>query len=156
MLDLQTLMNPQSLQPLQQMYLAQLDDTCGAALLPPGVLRALKSKACRSAIMFGRPLTHGQCVELLAGLSATRAPFMCAHGRPTAAPLAHLPTLRAAVAWRASQAGWLQRAGGGSDGGGGANAAALGGDGSGGGGPPRPRLTAHALRRTLAAHAPPA
>ena len=39
-----------------QAHLQQLDDTSGSHLLPPGVLRVLRSKACRTALMFGDTL----------------------------------------------------------------------------------------------------
>ncbi len=77
-----------------QAYLQQLCDTGGASLLPPGVLRVLRSKACRTAIMFGDTLDQQQCATLLQKLRATRLWTQCAHGRPTVAPLVHLPTLR--------------------------------------------------------------
>ena len=39
----------------------------GAAsrVVPAGALRVVKSKSCRTAIMFGDPLHEGQCTELL-------------------------------------------------------------------------------------------
>ena len=73
-----------------QMYLHQLRETSGAAGTPPGVLRVLKSKACRGAIMFGQELGPGQQQQLLDNLAKTHLCFCCAHGRPTTAPLAEL------------------------------------------------------------------
>ena len=70
-----------------QMYLHQLMETGGAVTMPPGVLRVLKSKACRSAIMFGQPLKQQQAIKLVEDLAGTQLCFCCAHGRPTTAPL---------------------------------------------------------------------
>ena len=75
------------------MYLHQLADTHGSAVLPPSVTRILNAKACRSAIMFGDPLLPRECVELVSSLQATQLCFSCAHGRPTMAPLVSLPAL---------------------------------------------------------------
>ncbi|GFR50379.1 hypothetical protein Agub_g12593, partial [Astrephomene gubernaculifera] len=77
-----------------RVYLHQLHETGGAALLPPAVLRVLRSKACRSAVMFGDQLAPEECVLLLGQLRRTALWTQCAHGRPTVAPLVHVPTLR--------------------------------------------------------------
>ncbi|GIM03672.1 hypothetical protein Vretimale_8173 [Volvox reticuliferus] len=90
------LTNPMDL----RVYLHQLHESGGADLPPPAVLRVLRSKACRTAIMFGDSLTRGQCAALLAQLRNTQLWMQCAHGRPTVAPLVHLPTLRAVLARR--------------------------------------------------------
>jgi hypothetical protein len=67
---------------LLQLYLHQLLEASGSSSQPPpGVLRVLRSKACRSAIMFGDTLSRQQCGELLTQLSGTQLCFMCAHGR---------------------------------------------------------------------------
>ncbi|GLI67339.1 hypothetical protein VaNZ11_011413 [Volvox africanus] len=95
-----TLTNPMDL----RLYLHQLHETEGADLPPPAVLRVLRSKACRTAIMFGDSLAREQCIALLAQLRNTRLWTQCAHGRPTVAPLVHLPTLRAVLARRHSAA----------------------------------------------------
>lgn len=79
--------------PVLQVYLHQLDDTAGSALLPPAIVQILNSKACRSAIMFGDPLLPTECAELLAALKETQLCFSCAHGRPTMAPLIDLAAL---------------------------------------------------------------
>lgn len=76
-----------------QVYLHQLADTHGSAVLPPSVTRILNAKACRSAIMFGDPLLPSECVELVSSLKVTQLCFSCAHGRPTMAPLVSLPDL---------------------------------------------------------------
>lgn len=77
-----------------QVYLHQLADTHGSAVLPPAVVRILNAKACRSAIMFGDPLLPSECAELVSALKATKLCFSCAHGRPTMAPLVNLQALR--------------------------------------------------------------
>ena len=68
----------------------------GAAVTPSVFTRLLASKACRSAVMFGDPLTHAQCVSLVQRLSQTNDPFHCAHGRPAVVPLCQ-PAFRPAV-----------------------------------------------------------
>lgn len=73
-----------------QVYLQQLGDTHGSAVLPPAVIRILNAKACRSAIMFGDPLLPTECAQLVASLKLTQLCFSCAHGRPTMAPLVDL------------------------------------------------------------------
>ncbi len=52
--------------PLPQLFLAQLAEagSTGARLPPPGVLRVLKSAACRGAVKFGDMLTRAQAGEL--------------------------------------------------------------------------------------------
>jgi DNA mismatch repair ATPase MutL len=57
------------------------------SVIPPVVERILASKACRSAIKFGDPLSHGACCELIQSLAHTSFPFQCAHGRPSIVPL---------------------------------------------------------------------
>lgn len=64
-----------------QLYLQQLAGTAGAAAQPPGVLRVLRSKACRGSLMFNTTLTQRQASELVCQLAATRLCFACAHGR---------------------------------------------------------------------------
>ena len=48
----------------------------------------LKSRACRTAIMFNDILNAEQCRQLVSKLSKCSFPFQCAHGRPTLAVLA--------------------------------------------------------------------
>ncbi len=69
------------------MYLHELEATAGVAKQPPRVAALLASKACRSAIMFGDALTPEQCGRLVSQLRATKRFDICAHGRPTLAPL---------------------------------------------------------------------
>ena len=73
-------------------------ESAGACRAPPAVNRALVSRACRTAIMFGDALTLGQSQTLVRCLSATRQWGICAHGRPTTAPCVSLALLRAARA----------------------------------------------------------
>jgi DNA mismatch repair ATPase MutL len=61
---------------------------------PPVVSRLLASAACRHAIMFGDVLRWEEAEALLHALGGTQMPLSCAHGRPTAAPLALLPSER--------------------------------------------------------------
>jgi len=60
--------------------------------IPRSLNEILASLACRTAVMFGDPLSHQECVNLLRQLSKTRNPFVCAHGRPTITPLCKLRT----------------------------------------------------------------
>ncbi|KAL2265776.1 hypothetical protein VTJ83DRAFT_6876 [Remersonia thermophila] len=57
---------------------------------PEGILDMIRSRACRSAIMFNDPLTPEQCEQLVRRLAACKFPFQCAHGRPSMVPLVHL------------------------------------------------------------------
>ena len=54
---------------------------------PPFLIRTLQSRACRSAIMFGDELTNAEGKALISRLSNCSMPFICAHGRPTLAPM---------------------------------------------------------------------
>jgi len=58
--------------------------------IPPPIRRALVSRACRGAIKFGDQLTPQQMRDMLQDLSRCAFPFQCAHGRPTATPLARI------------------------------------------------------------------
>lgn len=53
--------------------------TCNSnrAAIPDPILDILKSKACRSAIMFGDKLSEVQCRELLMKVSGCQFPFQC-------------------------------------------------------------------------------
>eukprot|EP00803_Ostreobium_quekettii_P008063 evm.model.scf_392.3 EVM.evm.TU.scf_392.3 scf_392:11745-17274(-) len=77
-----------------KVLLHHLDDTKGSGVLPPGILRLLKSKACRSAIKFGDFLSRQECEELVFRLKTTDFCFHCAHGRPTIAPLINIEAFR--------------------------------------------------------------
>ncbi|GMF62144.1 unnamed protein product [[Candida] boidinii] len=58
--------------------------------MPDMILEILKSKSCRSAVMFGDKLSIEECDRLVEQLRQTRIPFRCAHGRPSVAPLIEL------------------------------------------------------------------
>jgi len=58
--------------------------------LPRALKDILATQACRKAIMFGDSLSVTECQYLLNQLSNTKNPFVCAHGRPTVAPLCNL------------------------------------------------------------------
>lgn len=68
-------------------YVSQNSDLPSALLEPPIVARIVASKACRSSLKFGEPLTDDECDNLLKLLANTKMPFTCAHGRPTVIPL---------------------------------------------------------------------
>lgn len=60
----------------------------------PDVFREIfKSKACRSATMFGDTLSKAECSFLIKKLAECWMPFQCAHGRPCIVPLAQLQSL---------------------------------------------------------------
>jgi DNA mismatch repair protein MLH3 len=75
----------------------QLSESSGTDAVPDAALVVLKSKACRTAVMFGDLLTRSACVGLITELRDTRLWSSCAHGRPTLAPIVSLPHFRAAV-----------------------------------------------------------
>ncbi|KIW96539.1 uncharacterized protein Z519_01930 [Cladophialophora bantiana CBS 173.52] len=57
---------------------------------PRGMIEMLRSRSCRTAVMFNDPLDSKQCRELVQRLSQCTFPFQCAHGRPTFTVLADL------------------------------------------------------------------
>ncbi|KAJ3181338.1 DNA mismatch repair protein [Gaertneriomyces sp. JEL0708] len=61
---------------------------------PKGILEILKSKACRTAIMFGDMLSKEECEQLISNLKSCKFPFQCAHGRPSMVPLFDLHSVR--------------------------------------------------------------
>ena len=65
----------------------QLGTSGGCAAVPAAVSCILVSAACRYAIMFGDALGPEQAEQLVVGLAGTRMWRVCAHGRPTVAPL---------------------------------------------------------------------
>ncbi|KAI9482923.1 MAG: hypothetical protein EXX96DRAFT_556133 [Benjaminiella poitrasii] len=65
----------------------QTDEVLIARTCPKGIVEILKSKACRSAIMFNDELSLEQCKVLIKKLSMCNFPFQCAHGRPSAVPI---------------------------------------------------------------------
>ena len=58
---------------------------------PSKAMAMFASRACRSAIMIGRPLTRSRMQTVLRGLADLDQPWNCPHGRPT---LRHLVDLR--------------------------------------------------------------
>ena len=68
----------------------QLGKSSGCAATPSAVSTILISAACRYAIMFGDELTPDAARQLVADLAQTRLCGVCAHGRPTVAPLLDL------------------------------------------------------------------
>eukprot|EP00879_Flechtneria_rotunda_P025194 GHRR01026761.1.p1 GENE.GHRR01026761.1~~GHRR01026761.1.p1 ORF type:complete len:349 (+),score=151.94 GHRR01026761.1:753-1799(+) len=61
---------------------------------PKRVRDMLASRACRSSIMIGSPLSLQQQRRILARLAELDAPWNCPHGRPTMRHLAVLPSRR--------------------------------------------------------------
>ncbi|OAP62524.1 hypothetical protein AYL99_04729 [Fonsecaea erecta] len=57
---------------------------------PKGIIEMLKSRSCRTAVMFNDHLDTRQCHQLVQSLSQCTFPFQCAHGRPTLTVLAEL------------------------------------------------------------------
>ncbi|OAL28348.1 hypothetical protein AYO20_09465 [Fonsecaea nubica] len=71
----------------------QSDEPCwwsDLADCPKGMIEMLKSRSCRTAVMFNDHLDKRQCHELVQRLSQCTLPFQCAHGRPTLTILADL------------------------------------------------------------------
>ncbi|KAK5189469.1 DNA mismatch repair protein [Exophiala xenobiotica] len=50
---------------------------------PTLMIEMLKSRSCRTAIMFNDELSLEECTQLVRRLSQCTLPFQCAHGRPT-------------------------------------------------------------------------
>lgn len=57
---------------------------------PSLMMEMVKSRACRTAIMFNDPLTMDDCIDLVQRLSKCILPFQCAHGRPTVTVLGEI------------------------------------------------------------------
>lgn len=55
--------------------------------LPALYTETAKSRACRSAVMFGQALSREEQVSMVAALQQCYHPFYCAHGRPSLYPL---------------------------------------------------------------------
>lgn len=66
------------------------DGESGFSIHPPRFRALLASKACRSSIMIGKPLTRQKMLEILNNLSTLVSPWNCPHGRPTMRHLAHI------------------------------------------------------------------
>ena len=58
-----------------------------SAMLPKTLHSVLCSQACRSALKFGDKIHLIKCRDLIRRLSGCSAPFQCAHGRPSIAPI---------------------------------------------------------------------
>lgn len=58
--------------------------------VPTILIDLINSKACRSAIMFGKKLTVNECEQMIKELSKCKSPFQCAHGRPSIVPICEL------------------------------------------------------------------
>ncbi|RPA79923.1 hypothetical protein BJ508DRAFT_194249, partial [Ascobolus immersus RN42] len=58
--------------------------------MPEKLVDMVNSKACRGAVMFNDELSLEECREIVEGLTGTRMPFICAHGRPSVVPLVEL------------------------------------------------------------------
>ena len=84
-------------EPFRQ-YLLELQDIGGALRPPSSFHNLLSSKACRQAIMFGDMLTSADMRAIIGAVARTKLPFMCAHGRPTTAPLLNLAVADASIA----------------------------------------------------------
>lgn len=77
--------------------------------MPHEMVELANSKACRGAIMFGDRLDADQCERLVAQLAAARNPWICAHGRPTLAPLTLIPQYRPPARRLIDWAAWKRR-----------------------------------------------
>ena len=70
-----------------QAWVEELGMAGGCLATPAAVNALMASAACRYAIMFGDKMSLEEADRLLRDLASTRLCFVCAHGRPTAAPL---------------------------------------------------------------------
>jgi len=61
--------------------------------VPSAVHAQLCSTACRGAIMFGQEISESTARGLLSQISSCAAPFKCAHGRPSIAPVIDINSL---------------------------------------------------------------
>lgn len=66
----------------------------GLGILPKTIGDILSSRACRGAIKFGDEISMEKCQSLLNELKKCNAPFQCAHGRPSLAPIVELENLQ--------------------------------------------------------------
>lgn len=55
------------------------------------VTSILQTKACKSALRFGDPLTRSEQRQLIRQLAKCAQPFHCAHGRPSLVHIADCP-----------------------------------------------------------------
>nr|POF24594.1 dna mismatch repair protein pms1 [Quercus suber] len=68
---------------------------------PIKVQRMLAMRACRSSIMVGKTLTHGQMQKVISHMGEMEKPWNCPHGRPT---MRHLAGLGAWKGWQEGDA----------------------------------------------------
>ena len=61
------------------------------AVYPSRFKSLLASKACRTSIMIGKPLTSKKMEEIVCNLATLVSPWNCPHGRPTMRHLAYVP-----------------------------------------------------------------
>ncbi|EXJ64795.1 hypothetical protein A1O7_01133 [Cladophialophora yegresii CBS 114405] len=64
---------------------------------PQGMIEMLKSRSCRTAIMFNEVLKPDQSRELVRKLAQCIFPFQCAHGRPTLTVVADLQDMKSLI-----------------------------------------------------------
>lgn len=68
-------------------YLDSIVDGASPKAVPRPFLDTLATSACHSAVRFGDSLSRRECNELIQALAKCDTPFICAHGRPSIAPL---------------------------------------------------------------------
>lgn len=64
-----------------------------ARTCPKPIIHLFKTAACRGSITFGDTLSLQECEKLISKLAKCRYPFQCAHGRPSAVPIARFGEL---------------------------------------------------------------
>ncbi|KAJ0980658.1 hypothetical protein J5N97_008913 [Dioscorea zingiberensis] len=67
-------------------------DTCDS-ICPSRVRSMLASRACRTSVMIGDPLTKSEMQKILRNLSELKSPWNCPHGRPTMRHLVDLTSI---------------------------------------------------------------
>ena len=77
-------------------------DPHGAHRLPK-VEAMLASRACRSAVMIGMPLSHAKMTAILHHMQGMTHPWACPHGRPTMRHLVDMNMVRATVVTLAAE-----------------------------------------------------
>ncbi|KAI5706674.1 hypothetical protein M8J76_006778 [Diaphorina citri] len=74
-------------------------------IMPSCLVQIINSEACRGAIMFGKTLSLSTSFTLIKSLTRCKAPFQCAHGRPSVAPLADVKLISDLITSRYSASG---------------------------------------------------
>ncbi|RWW35189.1 hypothetical protein BHE74_00005131 [Ensete ventricosum] len=64
------------------------------SVCPSRVRAMLASRACRTSVMIGDPLTKSEMQKILRNLVDLNSPWNCPHGRPTMRHLADLAAIR--------------------------------------------------------------